>query len=246
MSDSFPIEQAELWLLRYRSLSIRRPVEIEAREVIQGLLDECARLRLALDDAQRDVVYHAECRPNRRQAEAAIADTKAMNDRWADEVAAHRATREALDACRQERDSFQQQVRDKLPILIHQKDAAEARVQALEAALKTEANREPKCVGWYRAMALRFAEDRQGLKQRTRKQAEQLASFSAALQQYGQHKNGCGVCSQCGVTPDRDGVVWHKKGCDEYPESLDQCTCGLAAALQALVSPQETTPASKS
>lgn len=44
------------------------------------------------DEAKKDALYHADCRPNRRQAEAAMADAKAINDRWADEVAAHRAT----------------------------------------------------------------------------------------------------------------------------------------------------------
>jgi hypothetical protein len=55
-------------------------------------LDEAAErivsLHQQLEEAKKDVVYHADCRPNRRQAEAAIADAKAMNDKWADEYGA--------------------------------------------------------------------------------------------------------------------------------------------------------------
>jgi hypothetical protein len=51
-----------------------------------------------IEGLRKDVVYHAECRPNRRQAEAAMADAKAMNDKWADEVAAHRETKAQLAA----------------------------------------------------------------------------------------------------------------------------------------------------
>lgn len=45
------------------------------------------RLTRERDEARKDAAFHADCRPNRREAEAAIADAKAMNDRWADEKA---------------------------------------------------------------------------------------------------------------------------------------------------------------
>lgn len=43
------------------------------------------------DEARKDAAYHSDCRPNRRQAEAWRDDAKAVNDRWADEVAKVRA-----------------------------------------------------------------------------------------------------------------------------------------------------------
>ncbi len=47
---------------------------------------EVVTLKRQLEEHRKDVLYHADCRPNRRQAEAAMADAKAMNDKWADEV----------------------------------------------------------------------------------------------------------------------------------------------------------------
>lgn len=49
-----------------------------------------ARLTEERDAARKDANYHHDCRPNRRQAEAAIADAKAVNDRMADEIKARR------------------------------------------------------------------------------------------------------------------------------------------------------------
>lgn len=54
---------------------------------------DLARLTHERDEAVKDALYHADCRPNRRQAEAYRDDAKAMNDKWADEVV---KTREAL------------------------------------------------------------------------------------------------------------------------------------------------------
>ena len=49
---------------------------------------------------QADLAFHADCRPNRRQAEAAMADAKATNDRWADEVRRReQAERDEDDLC---------------------------------------------------------------------------------------------------------------------------------------------------
>lgn len=47
-----------------------------------------AGLQAALDEGAKDAIYHRDCRPNRRQAEAWRDDAKAMNDKWADEFAA--------------------------------------------------------------------------------------------------------------------------------------------------------------
>ena len=47
---------------------------------------DLAQARAERDEARKDAAFHADCRPNRRQAEAAMADAKATNDRWADEV----------------------------------------------------------------------------------------------------------------------------------------------------------------
>ena len=55
-----------------------------------------AELTKLAEKYRLDCVYHSDCRPNRQQAEAAIADAKAMNDQWADEVAAHRQTCERI------------------------------------------------------------------------------------------------------------------------------------------------------
>lgn len=52
------------------------------------------------DEARKDAAYHADCRPNRREAEAAMADAKAMNDRWADEVKARREAEAERDEAR--------------------------------------------------------------------------------------------------------------------------------------------------
>lgn len=66
------------------------------RQVHEGI----THLQKALDSARRDCEYHSDCRPNRRQAEAAMADAKATNDRWADEVTKNRGLQEALEAWR--------------------------------------------------------------------------------------------------------------------------------------------------
>ena len=59
---------------------------------------ELAAARQERDDARTYALYHSDCRPNRRQAEAWRADAKAMNDRWADEVKARREAETALAA----------------------------------------------------------------------------------------------------------------------------------------------------
>lgn len=73
-------------------------VEVVGAELIAEAARRLTATCATLEAARKDAVYHADCRPNRKQAEAWRNDAKAMNDRWADEVAAHRATREALAA----------------------------------------------------------------------------------------------------------------------------------------------------
>lgn len=64
------------------------PYLLEALHASEHARQQAERLA---EERRKDCVYHADCRPNRQQAEAAIADAKAMNDKWADEVAARRA-----------------------------------------------------------------------------------------------------------------------------------------------------------
>lgn len=65
---------------------------------IRALRSERDREATARQEAEKDASYHRDCRPNRQQAEAAMADAKAMNDKWADEVAARREVEQELDA----------------------------------------------------------------------------------------------------------------------------------------------------
>ena len=46
--------------------------------------EEIVSLRAQLEESRKDWLYHYDCRPNRRQAEAAMADAKAVNDLNAD------------------------------------------------------------------------------------------------------------------------------------------------------------------
>lgn len=55
-----------------------------APRLLRRLLVSVEQMARQLEDARKDCDYHAECRPNRRQAEAAIADAKALNDWRAD------------------------------------------------------------------------------------------------------------------------------------------------------------------
>lgn len=68
---------------------------------VQQLEAEVAQLRQERDDARKDAAYHSDCRPNRKQAEAAIADAKATHDRWADEVKARREAEAQLATARE-------------------------------------------------------------------------------------------------------------------------------------------------
>jgi hypothetical protein len=65
------------------------PTVLEAAQTL-------ARLERQLQERRKDLAYHADCRPNRKQAEAAIADAKAMNDQWADEVGKRREAEETV------------------------------------------------------------------------------------------------------------------------------------------------------
>jgi hypothetical protein len=66
------------------------------------------------DEALKDASYHSDCRPNRRQAEAAIADAKAMNDKWADEYARAEAAEAKLRELEQERDEWKERANDEV------------------------------------------------------------------------------------------------------------------------------------
>lgn len=72
----------------------------DARHARDEAEQQIATLKVKLKERQADLDYHSECRPNRRQAEAAMADAKAMNDKWADEVKARREAEDALAALR--------------------------------------------------------------------------------------------------------------------------------------------------
>src|SRR5690348_5180261 len=59
--------------------------------------------------------FHQDCRPNRQQAEAWLADAQAMNDKWADEVKARRQAET-------ERDAFRDALNEKLADFLNHGD----------------------------------------------------------------------------------------------------------------------------
>lgn len=72
-------------------------LEVESLEAhVQRLEAEQAKAIKQRDNARADALYHADCRPNRQQAEAWRDDAKAMNDKWADEVKARRDAEASL------------------------------------------------------------------------------------------------------------------------------------------------------
>ena len=87
------------------------------------------KLEAQLAEARKDVAYHADCRPNRRQAEAAMADAVLTTNKWAEEVAAHRTTTEQLAALRAQLTPLAQELRT----VIHEiRSGEEPRTFALE------------------------------------------------------------------------------------------------------------------
>lgn len=71
-----------------------------AKDDLSAALAEVERLTKERDDAVKDALFHYDCRPNRRQAEAWRDDAKATNDRWADEVKARREAEAEIDRLR--------------------------------------------------------------------------------------------------------------------------------------------------
>jgi hypothetical protein len=88
---------AELHDLRSQ---VRATEEAEARCCPEdvGFEEYIGVLRKKLTERQHDLDYHADCRPNRRQAEAWRDDAKAMNDKWADTEKARREVNDRLSA----------------------------------------------------------------------------------------------------------------------------------------------------
>ncbi len=116
------VERAEQYLATELVTSGYREAE---RDVLRGLLELVVRLtqeRDALKAQYEQLVlagtFHQDCRPNRQQAQAWLADAKAMNDKWADEVTAHRETKAQLAAAEAARLALQQE-RDDLQIREH-------------------------------------------------------------------------------------------------------------------------------
>lgn len=79
----------------------------EVNEFIEAMHDTNIRhekeLRTAeaeRDEARKDAAFHSDCRPNRREAEAAMADAKAVNDRNADLIREKRELEAALHDAR--------------------------------------------------------------------------------------------------------------------------------------------------
>lgn len=78
---------------------------------------EIAQLKKAVVEAKGDAIYHADCRPNRRQAEAWRDDAKAMNDRWADERKRVGELEAELSAVRQALKSYEEKELTRDPVL---------------------------------------------------------------------------------------------------------------------------------
>jgi hypothetical protein len=89
-------KDVELATLRDRLADVLEADELRqsALEVQKTMLErqatEIARLTALAEERRKDALYHSDCRPNRLEAMRAIADAKATNERWADEVAARR------------------------------------------------------------------------------------------------------------------------------------------------------------
>ena len=75
-----------------------------AAAALTSLSRDLETARQERDAALKDAAFHADCRPNRRQAEAAYADNKALNDKVADLIAAVRAARAETETTIKERD----------------------------------------------------------------------------------------------------------------------------------------------
>lgn len=73
------IDWRATWETTQDTLTIANTTQRNLRDVLRETQAERDALR-------KDVAFHADCRPNRQQAEAAMADAKATNDRWADAI----------------------------------------------------------------------------------------------------------------------------------------------------------------
>lgn len=91
------------------------------KQRVHALEAERDELLAKLTERRKDIAYHADCRPNRRQAEAALSDAKALNDWRADVTVALRRPGGAHYA------DVPQHIRD----LVIGKEAAEAALTAL-------------------------------------------------------------------------------------------------------------------
>ncbi len=112
-----------------------------------------------LADAQAIADYHSECRPNRQQALAAIADAKAMNDKWADEVAAHRETQAQLATAVQDHQNAEWELRDISDVLdaanVFAHDGSDdelSRVKVLIAQLAALTAENQEWTRWFNAL----------------------------------------------------------------------------------------------
>jgi deoxycytidylate deaminase len=157
------------------------------------------------DDALKDVAYHSDCRPNRRQAEKAMADAKALNDWRADVTAA------VIVATKREGGLFFDDVPAAVKELGTRAEAAEARLAAHQHECECGVEKHglgSQYVGYERCP--KCGEVRCDTCLSTIPHlTNQFAAPSVGDPPAREHTHDCGLYL-----------------CDNHPQGLHECTCG--------------------